>query len=116
MLWSNDPYLQEQVRVVVERSGDFLLPSGQLPHHFLGTKPVYQALSGEIQTGPNVFWILSALNYAQSSQNTTWLEGYMPKLRQASEFLFGLIDPAVGMANVPGSLMIDVFIRNNFTR
>ena len=63
-----------------------------------------------------MFWILSGLNYAQSSQNMTWLSEYMPKLRLASEFLFGLIDHEVGMATVPGSLMIDVFIRNNFTR
>lgn len=115
MLWSNDPYLQEQVRRVIERSGDFLKPTGQLPHHFVDLVPTYQALSGEIQTGPNVFWILSAINYAKSTQNITWLQGYMPRLRLASQFLFGLIDPQINMAFVPGSLMIDVFIRNNFT-
>lgn len=41
MLGAGDPYLQEEVRRVIERSGEFLLPSGQLPHHFVGTKPVY---------------------------------------------------------------------------
>ena len=94
---------------------------------------MYQALSGEIQTGPNVFWVLSALNYAKSARNFAWLRSYMPKLRLASEFLFGLIQetPSVAagnddrgggddgavlqLAKVPGSLMIDVFLRSNFT-
>jgi len=39
----------------------------------------------------------------------------MPTLRLASSFLFDLIDKDYQMAFVPGSLMIDVFIRNNFT-
>ena len=115
LLWSGDPFLQEQVRIVVERSGAFLTEDGQLPHHFNGVEPVYQALSGEIQTGPNVFWILTCLNYAKSSGNFAWLRAYMPTLRLASNFLFDLIDDDVGMANVPGSLMIDVFLRSNFT-
>jgi len=115
MLWSGERFLMEQVRLVVERSGAFLTAEGQLPHHFSGVTPVYQALSGEIQTGPNVFWILSCLNYAKSSGNFGWLRDYFPTLRKASMFLFGLIDYDVGMANVSGSLMIDVFLRSNFT-
>jgi hypothetical protein len=142
------------VRLVVERSGAFLggdgaVAAGQLPHHFEGTSPVFQALSGEVQTGPNVFWVLSALNYAKSSRDFAWLKGYMPKLRLASEFLFGLLQEipaaekeedeqqqqggnemysgsssngngngngsALTLAKVPGSLMIDVFLRSNFT-
>eukprot|EP00475_Leptophrys_vorax_P033523 TRINITY_DN527_c0_g1_i1.p1 TRINITY_DN527_c0_g1~~TRINITY_DN527_c0_g1_i1.p1 ORF type:complete len:787 (+),score=222.04 TRINITY_DN527_c0_g1_i1:101-2461(+) len=115
MLWSNEPYLQQQARMVLERSGQFLKPTGQLPHHFDGVTPVYQALSGEIQTGPNVFWILSCFNYAKATQDYAWLKNYMPNLRLASNFLFASIDPVIGLANVPGSLMIDVFLRWNFT-
>eukprot|EP01062_Namystynia_karyoxenos_P056453 TRINITY_DN47418_c0_g1_i1.p1 TRINITY_DN47418_c0_g1~~TRINITY_DN47418_c0_g1_i1.p1 ORF type:complete len:912 (+),score=201.92 TRINITY_DN47418_c0_g1_i1:73-2736(+) len=115
LVYSGDPYLQEQVRAVLERNGDFINAKGQLPHHFQGTTPTYQALSGETQTGPNVFWILSCFNYAKASGNLQWLKGYMPKLRNASAFLYDMIDPAVGLLSAPGSLMIDVFIRNNFT-
>ena len=39
----------------------------------------------------------------------------MPKLRLAASFCFDLIDPKVNLLKAPGSLMIDVFIRNNFT-
>ena len=49
LLFSGDSYLQEQSRGVVERSGDFLLATGQLPHHFDGNTPVYIALSGATQ-------------------------------------------------------------------
>jgi hypothetical protein len=114
LLYSGDPYLQEQVRTVVERNGDFINDKGQLPHHFKDTTPTYQALSGETQTGPNVFWILSALNYAKTTGNLEWLASYMPKLRSASAFLFDMIDKNFGLLDSPGSLMIDVFIRNNF--
>jgi hypothetical protein len=110
-----DPYLSTQVRLVLERSGAFLTESGQLPHHFVNITPTYVALSGETQTGPNLFWVLACLNYAKSTGDLDWLRGYMPTLRKASSFLFGLIDPEVGLAKAPGSLMIDVFIRNNFT-
>ena len=90
-------------------------PNGQLPHHFVGVEPQYVALSGLTQTGPNVFWIKSCFNYARETGNSSWLASYMPKLRTASRFLFDLIDPEYNLASVPGSLMIDVFIRNNLT-
>lgn len=115
LLFSGDTYLQEQVRSVLERNGDFINDKGQLPHHFVDIKPVYQAISGETQTGPNVFWILSCFNYAKTSGNLNWLKGYMPKLRKASAFLFDMIKPGFNLLDAPGSLMIDVFIRNNFT-
>jgi hypothetical protein len=129
LLWSGDRFLQEQVRMLVERSGSFLggegaMDPGQLPHHFAGIEPVFTALSGEVQTGPNVFWILTALNYAKSARNYSWLRGYMPTLRKASEFLFRMLQDVspdgsdnmnLVLANVPGSLMVDVFLRNNFT-
>ncbi len=63
-----------QVRLVLERSGAFINAKGQLPHHFVGDKPVFQALSGATQTGPNVFWIMSCFNYVKHSGNMTWLQ------------------------------------------
>lgn len=36
-----------------------MLPSGQIPHHFIGndSNPTYVAISGATQTGPNIFLI-----------------------------------------------------------
>ena len=42
---------------------------GQLPHHFVGVKPTFLALSGATQTGPNTFWTKSALQYALHKYN-----------------------------------------------
>lgn len=115
LLWSHDPFLQDQVRQVIERSGDFLTDRGQLPHHFIGVEPQFVAISGETQTGPNLFWILSALNYAKTTGDFRWLRLYIPKLRLAASYLINQIDINLKLANVPGSLMIDVFLRSNFT-
>ena len=117
LLYSGDRYLQNQVLQVLERNGDFINDKGQLPHHFQGVYPQYNALSGETQTGPNVFWILSCFNYVKLTGDNDWLEGYMPKLRKASAFLFDMIvdGPQKPLLSVPGSLMIDVFIRNKMT-
>jgi hypothetical protein len=115
LIYSGDPYLQQQARLVIERSGAFLKPNGQLPHHFVNEKPQYTALSGATQTGPNTFWTLAALQYARNSGDIEWLKSYMPTLRKAAAFCFQLIDPAMGLMKAPGSLMIDVFIRANYT-
>jgi hypothetical protein len=61
LIYSGNTYLQQQARLVLERSGDFLKPNGQLPHHFEKDVPTYLALSGATQTGPNTFWVKSAL-------------------------------------------------------
>jgi len=99
---------------VLEHNGAHMNEKGQLPHHFVGVEPTYQALSGETQTGPNVFWVLSCFNYAKTTGNVEWLKSYMPRLRNASAFLFDMIHPDFKLLKSPGSLMIDVFIRNNF--
>ena len=53
MLYTGDPYLQQQAKDVLMRSGAFLNQStGQVPHHFQKDQPTYLALSGATQTGP----------------------------------------------------------------
>lgn len=47
-------------------------------------------------------------------QNLDWLRGYMPTLRRATSFLYDMIDEDMGLARVPGALMIDVFLRSDF--
>lgn len=115
LLTSYDPYLHHEVRRVLERTGAFINDKGQVPHHFVGVTPVFQALSGATQTGPNIFWILSCLNYVKYSGDMHWLRSYMPTLRLASSFLFDLLDASRSLLSAPGSLYIDVFIRANFT-
>lgn len=47
-------------------------------------------------------------------QDLDWLRGYMPTLRRATSFLYDMIDEDMGLARVPGALMIDVFLRSDF--
>lgn len=125
LIYSGEPFLLEQARTVIERSGSWLCIGaveknqtctyGQLPHHFAGTTPTFLALSGATQTGPNTFWTKSALQYARNSGNMAWLKSYMPTLRAAAAFCFDLIDKENHLLLAPGSLMIDVFIRGNYT-
>ena len=68
---------------------------GQLPHHFVGDKPTFLALSGATQTGPNTFWTKSALQYARNSGNLAWLKSYMPTLRASAAFCFVRAQPLI---------------------
>jgi hypothetical protein len=95
---ASNAYLDEQVRAVIERTGMFLCPSGgrvgnetcipdQVPHHFIKDVPVYTAISGERQTGPNVFWTLAALSHGKQTGDLDWLCAYLPTLRKSLRFL-----------------------------
>ena len=124
VMFSTDADLIEETRKVIERSGSYLLDNGQLPHHFNDLIPTYQALSGAVQTGPNLFWVLTCLTYAKITQDMAWLKGYIQTIYKAADYLVELIVeggtiPGLGkfdaMLNSPGALMIDVFIRTNYT-
>ena len=141
MLYTFDPALAQQVRGQLEtnmryvcNASSAMCQAGQCIHHFVGscaglgaecfctTTPagvqdcaVYDALSGAVQTGPNVFTILAALRYAGTTGDAAWLAAQAPKLRAMMGFLDARFDEAVGLYNAPGSLQIDVFIRQNFT-
>jgi hypothetical protein len=115
LLYSGDPYLQAQARTLIEKSGAAITSSGQIPHHFIGSTPTYVAISGATQTGPNIFWIESALQYAKTTGDFTWLRAEMPTIEKALSFLTDRYDASVQLVNAPGPLWIDVFIRYNFT-
>lgn len=122
-----DEYINENAKKVLERSGGsicthdtfdkgkLVCQKGQIPHHFLGLNATYAAISGETQTGPNIFWTLTCLDYARYSGDLKWLAEYMPVLRQSMEFVQSLLDPVYGVLLAPGSLLIDVFVRKGFT-
>lgn len=115
LLYSGDPYLQQQARTLIEKSGSAILPSGQIPHHFNGATPTYVAISGATQTGPNIFWIEAALQYAKATGDISWLRQEMPTIEHALAFLTNRYDPTLQLVNAPGPLWIDVFIRDNYT-
>jgi hypothetical protein len=114
LLYSGDSYLRREARRVIERSGAAILPSGQIPHHFEGAAPTYVAISGATQTGPNIFWISSALDYAAVTGDDAWLRAQMPRIERALGFITDRYDPDRRLFSAPGPLWIDVFIREHF--
>ena len=141
MLWSFDADLHAAVRGQLETNLALVCPAGapadrcergQAIHHFTpscsgpecvcGTSSagvsdcfVYDAISGAVQTGPNVFTVLSALRYAGASGDVEWLGVWMDTLRAMMGFLDARFHDDVGLYLAPGSLQIDVFIRANYT-
>lgn len=145
MLWSFDPDVYNQVRLLIETNLRFLCPAdapasrctlGQSIHHFVPScnagdpkcvctlNPInpfvvdcvtYAAISGAIQTGPNIFLMFSALRYAAISGNTSWLQLNMNSIRFSADFLLNAFDETVGLLCVGNSLWIDTFIRANYT-
>jgi hypothetical protein len=115
LLYSGDPYLQNEARKIIEVSGEAVSADGQIPHHFSENEPVFAAISGAIQTGPNIFWISAALHYAKIMGDEGWLREQMPRIELALKFLTDRYDASVQLINAPGPLWIDVFIRDGYT-
>lgn len=93
-------------------------PSGELPHHFEGTQPVFTAISGAILPATNLFWIKAALRYVAETADMVWLHQRLETIARAAQFLLRML-PAdhsePRLLKTTGALMVDVFRRGNFT-
>lgn len=112
--FSGDPYLQDQARRIVELAAAHI-NHGQVPHHFIDGTPTYIAISKATQTGPNIFWVLAAIDYADATGNESWLREHYPQLKAATDWVLDCYDPARKLVKVGGPLFIDVFIRRGYT-
>ena len=113
--YSGDPLLQREARKILERSERDILPDGQLPHHFEGGKPVYVSIAKSTQSGPNLYWILAAVDYASATGDEHWLRQHYPTMKRAAEWILAHFDSTEGLLNVDGPLFIDVFRRSGYT-
>jgi|GEM_PF-2606117 hypothetical protein len=114
LCFSGNPYLQDQARCIVELAAAHL-NHGQVPHHFIDGTPTYIAISRATQTGPNIFWVLAAIDYADATGNENWLREHYPKLKAATDWVLDCYDPDRKLVKVGGPLFIDVFIRRGYT-
>ena len=115
LLYASDPYLQNEARKIIEVSGEAISADGQIPHHFHENEPRFEAISGATQTGPNIFWISAALQYAKITGDERWLREQMPRIELALKFLLDRYDAGVRLIEAPGPLWIDVFVREGYT-
>lgn len=113
--FSGDPYLENEARKILELSESYLKSDGQIPHHFDAGTPVYVAISGASQTGPNIFWLLGAVDYVTGTGNTAWLNGHYGNLKKAADWILGFYDANRKLLKVNGPLWEDTFIRENYT-
>ncbi|HTV42604.1 MAG TPA: hypothetical protein VMF08_18715 [Candidatus Sulfotelmatobacter sp.] len=112
--YSGNSYLQEQARQILELAEDHL-NHGQVPHHFIDGTPTYIAISRATQTGPNIFWVLAAIDYADATGDESWLRANYPQLKAATDWVLDNYDPNRKLVKVGGPLFIDVFIRRGYT-
>jgi len=112
--FSGNPYLQDQARRIVELAAAHI-NHGQVPHHFIDGTPTYIAISRATQTGPNIFWVLAAIDYADATGDESWLREHYPQLKAATDWVLDCYDPDRKLVKVGGPLFIDVFIRRGYT-
>jgi hypothetical protein len=119
LLYMADPYLFNETRKVLDTTLRYMQPDGLVPHHFIGDppriKPIYEAISGATQTGPNIFWALGALNYVKASGDYSWLKQNMKGIEKVVDFIISRYNPDFQLIKAPGPLQIDCFIRTNYT-
>lgn len=113
--YSGDPLLQEEARRILERSERNLRPDGQMPHHFEAGAPTYVSIAKSSQTGPNIFWVIAASEYAAGSGDEAWLRNHYPHLREATDWVLAKYDPSRKLLRADGPLFIDVFRRDGYT-
>lgn len=112
--FSGDVYLQNQAREIIELA-ERNMKNGQIPHHFTESKPEYLSIAKSEQPGPNIFWVLAAIDYASATGDYNWLKAHYNKMKEATDHVLKTYDPEMHLVKVNGPLFIDVFIRNNFT-
>jgi hypothetical protein len=115
LAYSGDPILQNEARKILERSESDMLPDGQLPHHFENGKPLYLSIAKSKQTGPNIFWLLAAIDYAGATGDDEWLRSHYPHMQKAAEWLLNKFESKVSLLKADGPLFIDVFRRDGYT-
>jgi hypothetical protein len=96
-------------------NGASISRTGQLMHHFVNLIPTYESIASSEQLGPNVFWSLAVINYADVSGDYDWLMTMYPYLDLSARFLVSFYESDMGMLRSPGPLWIDVLVRENYT-
>ena len=113
--YSGDTFMQMEARKILERSESALRPDGQMPHHFEGGAATYVSIAQSSQTGPNIFWVIAASEYAAGSGDEEWLRAHYAHLKLATDWVLAKYDPAHRLLRADGPLFIDVFRRSGYT-
>lgn len=113
--YSGDHLLQKEARKILERSERNLRPDGQVPHHFDVGAATYVSIAKSSQTGPNIYWVIAASEYAAATGDEVWLRAHYAHLHLATDWVLAKYDSSRKLLRADGPLFIDVFRRNGFT-
>lgn len=114
--FSGDGYLVAEARRVIDRVLRHITADGRVPHHFDAGDPVYVAISGAAQPGPNIFFCLAVLDHIAATGDHDYLRSlWATSLVPCVEALLETFDPAYGLLRSGGPLWIDVFRGEGFT-
>lgn len=108
-MYSGDPALQLEARRLIEASM-FAMQGGRIPHNFVNNTPVFHAISGANQTGPNLFWLDAALVYVANTGDTAWLQRSLTNMTAALGYLTAMYKPSHNLLLAPGPLWIDTLV------
>eukprot|EP01135_Chromosphaera_perkinsii_P003065 Nk52_evm12s234 gene=Nk52_evmTU12s234 len=114
LLHLSDPYLNSQVKTILLTTSAQMKPDGQMPHHYEQDEWVYRSIARSIQTGPNIFWLLTAIKYAEMSGDTQFILDNYSDMRQMLRYLQQFYDKDYRLLKVHGPLWIDVLVRDHF--
>jgi hypothetical protein len=112
---SGDSILETEARRILERAARHQNHEGQIPHHFDGDEPVWMAISGATQPGPNLFWLIALHDYYCNTGDEAFLRKHHAALLRAVAWLEKCYDPQHKLIHAAGSLWIDVFRKSGFT-
>jgi hypothetical protein len=112
---SGDPILEAEARRIIQRAARHQKPDGQIPHHFDRDEPVWVAISGAAQPGPNLFWLIALHDYYCQTGDAGFLQKHHPALLRAVAWLEKCHDPQHKLIHADGPLWIDVFRKSGFT-
>lgn len=114
--FSGDEYLVAQARQVLERVRSDITADGLVPHHYDSHEPIYVAISGATQPGPNIFYCLAVLDHVAATGDRDFLRAlWGDTLVPCVDALLGTLDSAHDLLRSGGPLWIDVFRREGIT-
>lgn len=108
---AHDAYILGQCKALLDATRKAILETGQVPHHFEGNNPVYVAISGATQTGPNMFFVLAVAQYGV--YDAAWVHAHASDVARAAQFLLSMMDN--GLIDAPGPLWMDRFKKTGYT-
>jgi hypothetical protein len=116
LAFSGDRYLEGQAKAVLQRALSGITADGLIPHHHDGEQPVYVAISGAPQPGPNIFWTLAALDYVCATGDLAFFDDVWERgVVAATEWLVERFESERNLLRVDGPLWIDVFRQQGYT-